>query len=296
MKLNSKIIPSKHIVILWEFSILILHHELPNKNGVVSRRNKTLVEVARSMLAQNQLPQHLYTEAVNTACYTQNCFVVHRRYGKTPFELLFDRVPSVKYFKVFGCKCYVMNEFENKGKFRSKVDEMVFIGYSNISIAYIVYNKHTRILTESINVHFDDHSMLEKKINLSLLRCPQPHSLNDQTSLPHVIKWTRSHPSNLIIGDPSSPVKTRASSANECNFSVFLSNIEPTRVQEALEDSNWLTATLEELNQFIVLKVWRLVEIPNLKTIIDTEWIFNNKKDERGVVIKKKARLVEIGC
>ncbi|KAJ9557362.1 hypothetical protein OSB04_011976 [Centaurea solstitialis] len=375
----------------------------PEQNGVVERRNRTLVEAARSMLAENQLPQYLWAEAVNTACYTQNRSINHRRFGQTPYHILFGRIPSVGHFRVFGCKCFVLNETENRGKFGPKSDELVFVGYSESSIAYRVLNRQTRIITESINVHFDPITELSSDISSSsvtnvvvnadsisqgpsgssassnasyldflfqsvyddfsntstsstgsafdLISLPsssnselssssqnepdlseatsdvqdipsassdetpitipsdipskpsttvpvdiiEPSSVNDQTLLPHTVKWTRSHPIELIIGDPTSTVKTRAASANECNFSVFLTDTEPTRVSDALQDSDWVTAMQEELNQFSALKVWRLVKRPQDKSIIDTKWLFKNKKDEHGTIVRNKARLVAKG-
>ncbi|KAJ9566358.1 hypothetical protein OSB04_002324 [Centaurea solstitialis] len=139
----------------------------PEQNGVVERRNRTLVEAARSMLAESQLPQYLWAEAVNTACYTQNRSIIHRRFGQTPYHILFGRVPSVGHFKVFGCKCFVLNETENRGKFGPKSDELVFVGYSESSIAYRVLNRQTRVVTESINVHFDPITELSSDISSS---------------------------------------------------------------------------------------------------------------------------------
>jgi hypothetical protein len=111
----------------------------------------------------------------------------------------------------------------------------------------------------------------------------------------HETKWTRSHPIQQVIGDPSDPIKTRSATANECLYAAFLSKTEPTTVSEALSDSDWVTAMQEELNQFEQMKVWRLVHRPKGKTIIGTKWVFKNKKDEDGVVVRNKARLVAKG-
>ena len=120
----------------------------------------------------------------------------------------------------------------------------------------------------------------------------EPESVNDQEIIPHVTKWTAHHPISQIIGDPSSSVQTTSATANECHFSMFFSMTEPTRVSEALEDSDWVKAMQEELNQLEVLKVWRLVPKPKDKSIIGTKWIFKNKRDETGVIVRNKARLV----
>ncbi|KAJ9544245.1 hypothetical protein OSB04_023952 [Centaurea solstitialis] len=394
----------------------------PEQNGVVERRNSTLVEAVRSMLAQSQLPQYLWAEAVNTACYTQNKSIIHQRFGKTPYHLLFGRIPNVDYFKVFGCPCFVLNETENRGKFGTKSDEMILVGYSDCSVAYRVMNKKLRVVYESVNVKFDplveislstshttdplsNHVVLtdatsstssstkssastteldllfeyfyddlygtnqastsntglsstpsssnlnstvvtpgsssdasdvhistssglssptSETIVASLLpesdmldtssshelsdhpesistqpglgdETPNSLSVNDQTPLPHTARWTKDHLIELIIGDPTSSVQTRAATANECNFSAFLSSIEPTRVSDALQDSDWVTAMQEELNQFTALKVWRLVKLPDHKSIIDTKWLFKNKRDANNIIVRNKARLVAKG-
>ncbi|KAI3718757.1 hypothetical protein L6452_19640 [Arctium lappa] len=115
--------------------------------------------------------------------------------------------------------------------------------------------------------------------------------------LPHTTKWKRSHPIHQIIGDPQASVSTRSKSAtsNECLFTCFLSKIEPTNVSEALEDPDWIIAMQEEINQFDALKVWRLVPRPKGKSVIGTKWIFKNKKDKDGIVVRNKARLVAKG-
>ncbi|KAJ9552638.1 hypothetical protein OSB04_016683 [Centaurea solstitialis] len=113
--------------------------------------------------------------------------------------------------------------------------------------------------------------------------------------LPHTTKWTRDHPLHQIIGDPNAPVQTRSATANECLFAAFLSNVEPLKVADALADPDWFMAMQEEINQFVRLKVWRLVPRPEGKSIIDTKWIFNNKKDEDNIVVRNKARLVAKG-
>ncbi|KAI3669363.1 hypothetical protein L6452_40597 [Arctium lappa] len=86
--------------------------------------------------------------------------------------------------------------------------------------------------------------------------------------LPHEYKWTKEYPISQIIGDISKPVQTRSATLNMCMHDSFLSKIEPTRVSEALADSDWVISMQEELNQFEALKVWRLVPRPEGKSII----------------------------
>ncbi|KAJ9542343.1 hypothetical protein OSB04_028849 [Centaurea solstitialis] len=110
-----------------------------------------------------------------------------------------------------------------------------------------------------------------------------------------VTKWTRAHPLYNVIGDVNDGVKTRSASANYCLHKSFLSKIEPKNVSQALDDSDWLLAMQEELLQFKRNKVYRLVPRPQDKSIIKTKWIFRNKKDESGVIVRNKARLVAKG-
>ncbi|GJZ82906.1 putative ribonuclease H-like domain-containing protein, partial [Tanacetum coccineum] len=127
-----------------------------------------------------------------------------------------------------------------------------------------------------------------------------------------------SHPSALILGDPTSAVQTRSKvnksseahafvsyvqkqrrnnhkDFHHCLFACFLSQHEPKKISEALEDESWVDAMQEELLQFEIQKVWILVDLPYGKKAIGTKWVYRNKKDERGVVVRNKARLVAQG-
>ncbi|KAJ9552828.1 hypothetical protein OSB04_016873 [Centaurea solstitialis] len=128
----------------------------PQQNGVVERKNRTLVEAARTMLASSKLPLHFWAEAIASAYFTQNRSLVHKRFMKTPYELVYNRPPSIKFFKVFGCECYVKNDKDNLDKFSPKGDEGVFIGYAKDSPSYRIYNKRTRCVVESTNVDFEE--------------------------------------------------------------------------------------------------------------------------------------------
>ncbi|KAJ9544584.1 LOW QUALITY PROTEIN: hypothetical protein OSB04_024291 [Centaurea solstitialis] len=128
----------------------------PQQNGVVERKNRTLVEAARCMMAHSGVPQSFWAEAVSIACYTQNRTLIVKRTGKTAYEMVEQRKPNIDYFRVFGCKCYVLNNRDDLGKFEPKSDESIFIGYSHNSKAYRVFNKRTRTILESSNVDFSE--------------------------------------------------------------------------------------------------------------------------------------------
>ncbi|GKA03575.1 retrovirus-related pol polyprotein from transposon TNT 1-94 [Tanacetum coccineum] len=130
------------------------------QNGVVERRNRTLVEAARTMLIFSRAPLFLWAEAIATACYTQNCSIIHRRFDKTPYELINGRKPDISFLHVFGALCYPKNDREDIGKLGAKGDIGFFIGYSANSCAYRVYNRRTKKIMETMNVTFDELSAM----------------------------------------------------------------------------------------------------------------------------------------
>ncbi|GJU58495.1 retrovirus-related pol polyprotein from transposon TNT 1-94 [Tanacetum coccineum] len=124
----------------------------PQQNGVVERRNRTLVEAARTMLIFSRAPLFLWAEAIATACFTQNRSIIHRRFNKTPYELINGRKPDISFLHVFGALCYPKNDREDIGKLGAKGDIGFFIGYSADSCAYRVYNRRTKKIMETMNV------------------------------------------------------------------------------------------------------------------------------------------------
>nr|GEY44416.1 reverse transcriptase [Tanacetum cinerariifolium] len=128
----------------------------PEQNSVVERWNRTLVEVARTMLSVAKVPLFFWAEAIATACFTQNRSLVIPRHEKTPYNIINDRKLSVKFFHIFGSVCYIVRDGENRDKMKEKGDECIFVGYSNQSRAYKVFNKRTRVIMESIHVNFDE--------------------------------------------------------------------------------------------------------------------------------------------
>nr|GFC83834.1 retrovirus-related Pol polyprotein from transposon TNT 1-94 [Tanacetum cinerariifolium] len=132
----------------------------PQQNGVVEIRNQTLVEAARTMLIFSRAPLFLWAEAIATACFTQNRSIIHRHFNKTPYELINGRKPDISFLHVFGALCYPKNVRKDIGKLGAKVDISFFIGYSADSCAYIIYNRRTKKIMETMNVSFDELSAM----------------------------------------------------------------------------------------------------------------------------------------
>ncbi|GJZ91467.1 retrovirus-related pol polyprotein from transposon TNT 1-94, partial [Tanacetum coccineum] len=128
----------------------------PEQNGVVERRNRTLVEAARTMLSASKLPLFFWAEAIATACYTQNRSIIIPTHEKTAYHIINDRKPSIKHLHIFGCTCYLTRDGENLDKMKEKGDSCILVGYSTQSKGYRVYNKRTRLIVESIHLRFDE--------------------------------------------------------------------------------------------------------------------------------------------
>ncbi|KAH9799739.1 hypothetical protein KPL71_000448 [Citrus sinensis] len=209
---------------------------------------------------------------------------------------------------------------DNLGKFDPKSDVGIFLGYSNSSKVYRVYNKRTLVVEESMHVTFDESnsSSTEKVVVDDNAEEEQqeeasndnqevaPHGIQEEhheetnaeqnkgtsQTLPKEWRYVSSHPKDVILGDPSRGVTTRSSLRNTCEHAAFISQIEPKSFADAENDESWIMAMQEELNQFERNNVWELVPYPKHQSIIGTKWVFRNKMDESGVVVRNKARLV----
>ncbi|GKA21900.1 retrovirus-related pol polyprotein from transposon TNT 1-94 [Tanacetum coccineum] len=137
----------------------------PQQNGVVERRNRTLVEAARTMLIFSKAPEFLWAEAIATACFTQNRSIVHTRHNKTLYELIRGRKPNVQYFHVFGSLCYPTNDRDDLGKMKPKADIGIFVGYSESSRGFRIYNRQTKKIMETIHVKFDKLTTMASECN-----------------------------------------------------------------------------------------------------------------------------------
>nr|GEU93371.1 hypothetical protein [Tanacetum cinerariifolium] len=123
-------------------------------NGIVERKNKTLIEAARTMLADLLLPISFWAEAINTACYVQNRVLVTIPYNKTSYELVLGKIASIGFMRPFGCPVTILNTLDPLGKFDGKADEGFLVGYSISSKAFRVFNIRTRIVQETLHINF----------------------------------------------------------------------------------------------------------------------------------------------
>nr|GEU38587.1 putative ribonuclease H-like domain-containing protein [Tanacetum cinerariifolium] len=135
------------------------------QNRVAKRKNRTLIEAARTMLADSLLPIPFWAEVVNTDCYVQNRVLVTKPHNKTPYELLLGISPSICFMRPFECLVTILNTLDPLGKFDGKADEGFLVGHSVNSKAFKVFNSRTRIVQETLHISF-----LENKPNVIVIR------------------------------------------------------------------------------------------------------------------------------
>ena len=115
------------------------------------------------MLHEYSLPLYFWAKAVNTSCYILNRVFKRPMLNKTSYKLWNNRKPKISYLLVFGCKCFILNNKDNFGKFDFKADEGIFLGYSTSSKAYRDFNKRTLVFEESMHVIFYESNSLDHR-------------------------------------------------------------------------------------------------------------------------------------
>nr|GEZ06055.1 retrovirus-related Pol polyprotein from transposon TNT 1-94 [Tanacetum cinerariifolium] len=262
------------------------------------------------MLIFSHAPLFLWAEAIATACFTQNRSIIHRHFNKTPYELINDRKGDIgklgekgdiSFLHVFGALCYPKNDRKDIGKLGTKGDIGFFIGYSADSCAYRVYNRRTKKIMETMNVSFDELSVMDfeqhsSKPGLQSMTSRQISSGLDLTYAPSTI--TTQQP----IED-TAPTPTNSSSL-ATNFPNTLQDVDELNSQQqhvqqqgspSMTDPAWIESMQEELFQFKRLDVWVLVPAPDNISPLTLKWLFKNKHDEEQTVIRNKSRLVVRG-
>ncbi|GJS00942.1 retrovirus-related pol polyprotein from transposon TNT 1-94 [Tanacetum coccineum] len=317
--------------ILRQFSVA----RTPQQNGVAERRNRTLIEAARTMLADSKLPTTFWAEAVNTACYVQNRVLVVKPHNKTPYELFHGRTPTLSFMRPFGCPVTILNTIDHLGKFDGKADEGFFVGYSLNSKAFRVFNSRTRIVEENLHIRFSestpnvvgsgpdwlfDIDALTRTMNYEPIVADS--ECNDQEKEDNVnntntVNAAGTNEVNVVGGKTSIklPFDTNIPALEDYSIFDFSSN---DKDDGAEADMNNLDTTIQvspipttrihknhPLDQVIgdlqsttqTRKMLKNLKEhgKNPKRAIGTKWVFKNKKDERGIVIRNKARLVAQG-
>ncbi|GKE66002.1 putative ribonuclease H-like domain-containing protein, partial [Tanacetum coccineum] len=394
-----------------EFSV----SKTPQQNGVAERKNRTLIEAARTMLADSKLPTTFWAEAVNTACYVQNRVLVIKPQNKTPYELFLGRKPALSFMRPFGCPVTILNTIDHLGKSDGKADEGFFVGYSTNSKAFRVFNSRTRIVEENLHVQFSENTpnivgsrpnwlfdidALTKSMNYKSVVAGNQSNIStgskacDNADLPFsssskdspdagfkpsreeekkdaedpgnesgnptegkdsevssteelrinqekddninstnnintasdgnstnnvnaVSSTVNAAGSEVNVVDPKTSIELPnmpelkdivyddedvgvEADINNLDTHIPVSPIPTTRIHkdhpvEQIIRDIYSAPQTRRMTKSVTEQVWTLMDLPNGKRAIGTKWVYKNKKDERGIVIKNKARLVAQG-
>ncbi|GJT53273.1 ribonuclease H-like domain-containing protein [Tanacetum coccineum] len=178
-----------------------------HKASFAERKNRTLIEAARTMLADSLLPTTFWAEAVNTACFVQNRVLVTKPYNKTRYELLLGRTPSISFIRPFGCPMTILNTLDTLGKFDGKADEGFLVGYSINSKAFRIFDSRTRKVEENLHINF-----LENKPNVT---GSGPEWLFDIDSLTKSMNYEPVTAGNQTNGDAGIETNVNAGQARQ---------------------------------------------------------------------------------
>ncbi|GJX74666.1 putative ribonuclease H-like domain-containing protein [Tanacetum coccineum] len=262
-----------------EFSIA----RTPQQNGVTERRNRTLIEAARTMLVNFKLPTTFWAEAVNTACYVLNRVLVIKPHNKTPYELIHGRTPLIDFMKPFRCPVTILNTRDHLGKFDGKANEGFFAGYSVVSKAMRVFNKRIRIVEETLNIRF-----LENTPNVT---GNGPYWLFDVDSLTISMNYmpvVAENQTNGIAGTRDNIVIVPKDSKEDSGMKPTEVDVSGASDKDGEDDQatriNAARTSEEHLfKQFSPLKnAFTLPHVPNVFSIDDTR-IFGNAYDDEDV-------------
>ncbi|GKA16256.1 retrovirus-related pol polyprotein from transposon TNT 1-94 [Tanacetum coccineum] len=239
----------------------------PQQNGVVERRNRTLIEAARTMLIFSKALEFLWAEAIVIACFTQNSSIVHTRHNKTPYELIRGRKRNIQYFHVFGSLCYPTNDRDDLGKMKPKADIGIFIGYSESSRGFCIYNHRTEKIMETIH---NTMRRVHKKCDDSAANTTD----NDHTS----------SSSSIVVDQDDAPqiISSLDEQVATAPNSLVMNEVADEFVQEDVADFNGYMFHDAPQN----LK---------FKNTIAVKWIWKNKTDVENTIIQNKSCLVAKG-
>lgn len=293
-----------------------IHRELttpytPEQNGIAERKNRTTVEMARSLLQAKNLPNSLWGEAVATSIYLLNISPTRAVWNKTPFEVWSGKKPSVSHLKIFGCIAYTLISQQNRQKLDCKSEKCIFVGYSSQSKAYRLYNPTSGKIIVSRNVVFDEFAnwnwFENKKIQTAEIQIEDDISVQKEVSIDS--QTTTNAQSSLQL--EARPRRQTQPSSRLRDFEVFqddaidaegdiihfamFANIDPSSYGEAAEKEVWRNAMKEEMVSIERNGTWDLVNLPAGKEAIGLKWVFKTKYQADGKIQKYKARLVAKG-
>lgn len=305
----------------------------PQQNGVVERRNRTLMEMTRSIMKHMSIPNYLWGEATRHSTYLINRMATRVIKDQTPYEVFYGRKPNISHLKIFGCVGYAKID----GKLLKKLDDrsrlLVHLGTEPGSKAYRMFDPRTQKVVVSRDVVFDEskgwnwssrkedqHNMEGFKIipssfgNHGLLET-ESNEETEQKAPKTELQETEPKPEETQeveteSDDDIEPILRRSQrntskpkylddyvllSEEEGEILLMFLNDEPKNYEEAKKYKEWVRACKEEIESITRLESWELVDLPPGAKPIGLKWIFKIKRNSDGSINKYKSRLVAKG-
>lgn len=275
----------------------------PQLNGVAERKNRTILDMARSMVKGKDLPREFWAEAVATAVYLLNRCPTKSVRNMTPEEAWSSFKPSVAHLRVFGCIAYAKIPEARRIKLDDKGVKCIFVGYGDRTMGYKLYNPLTKKVIISRDVVFEEDqtwSWENKKTESKLELVP------DKPEVAHEIEEPESPTSSSGPGGRQRRIRNLSdiyqatevvdeAEEENTNLICFYMDVDPVTYADAAQDRKWKIAMDEEINAIEKNDTWRLTKLPEGRKAIGVKWVYKTKKNANGEVQRYKARLVVKG-
>ncbi|KAJ9564196.1 hypothetical protein OSB04_000162 [Centaurea solstitialis] len=275
----------------------------PQMNGVSERRNRTLLDMVRTMMCHSSLPISFWGHALETAAHTLNRAPT-KSVEKTPYELWKGKKPNISFLKIWGCEVYVKRP--TLEKLKPKSDKCFFVGYPKTTVGYYFYNPEENKVFVARNGKF----LEEKFLSLENTRKDVDLQIVDEESTTPVVEPEIQHNNVEPQSEPIEEVQTqdlRRSSRIRQEPDRYLGFLvsqdsgdlnEPTSYGEAVsgsESEQWQEAMKAEMQSMYDNQVWELTDLPQHCRAVGRKWVFKKKTDMDGNIHTFKARLVAKG-
>lgn len=298
----------------------------PQQNGVAERKNRTLMNMVRCMLADKEVPKEFWPEAVNWAVHILNRCPTSAMKDMTPEEAWKEEKPSVEHFRIFGCIGHVHIPDEKRKKLDDKSSRCVFLGFSEESKANRMYDPKSKKIVISRDVIFEEgekwdwgsiskeavvtnfkweneENEIEKDVEVD--EGDQNRTIDSNVSPTTPVEIAspvqgrrRRQPiwmQDYVSGDGLSDEETEIQLTTEMQQFAMFASEDPNTFEEAVKIQKWKAAMDQEIEAINKNGTWELTELPPGAKKIGVKWVFKTKLNEKGEVEKCKARLVAKG-
>lgn len=315
-----------------EFNVFCVDHGIkrhltaaytPQQNGVAERKNRTVLNMVRCLLSEKEMPKFFWPEAVRWGLHVLNRSLTVAVKGKTPEECWSGEKPNVAYFRVFGCIANVHIPDMKRVKLDEKSHRCVFLGVSEESKAYRLYDPTAKKLFVSRDVVFEENESWNWRRSDGDVRSDvftwvdsddgeisdydeeEDEDEDEEEQVEGAGPGTEELEEEDDVATPGERVRrsprwmedyvSGAGLSDESNLACFMVHDDPIRFEEAMKKEKWRKAMDLEMEAIEKNKTWELVSLPKGMKKIGVKWVFRTKLNEKGEVDKCKARLVVKG-